>query len=308
MRRRVAAWTVLFAALCGWVGVSALIGEAPSASAQEGTPSPVVIERLQRAAYWPAEGEDNRPLTVLAIGSDARPGDDVESHLADSLHLITINPEEGAATILGFPRDSYVEIPGVGTRKINEALFSGGAERVAETIEGLTGIPIDYYFLTGFEGFKRMVGAVGGIEVHVPYAMNDSASGAVFDEGPQVLDGSQALAFSRNRKNTPNGDFSRSENQGIFIQSALISLHRAYMEDPTAIFQWMVTGVTNTQSNLSLGELLGLATTMMQIDPAKVTNLVVPGSTGSAGDASVVFISDAAQDIYADIRDDGVIG
>ena len=305
MRRGLALWMAVSAGLIGWVAAAAVIGEPRRANAQA-TP-PVEINRVQDAAFLPGEN-DRQIITVLAIGSDARPGDDVASHLADSLHLITVNPKKQAATILGFPRDSYVEIPGVGTRKINETLFSGGPEKVAETIEGLTGIPIDYYLLTGFEGFKRMVSGIGGLEVHIPYAMNDSSSGAVFGEGPAELDGAQALAFTRNRKDTPNGDFSRSENQGLILQAAQAKLRHEAIPTQARLFQWIIVGVQNLETDMSIGELFSLGLVASSLDPLKVTNLVVPGSTGSAGDASVVFISDAAQDIYADIRDDGIIG
>lgn len=305
MRRGLALWLAVSVGLAGLVAMSAVIGE-PRRAAAQGSP-PVEINRVQDAGFLPGEN-DRKIVTVLAIGSDARPGDEVAAHLADSLHLITVNPKDQAATILGFPRDSYVEIPGVGTRKINEALFSGGPEKVVETVEGLTGIPIDYYLLTGFEGFKRMVSGIGGLEVSIPYSMNDSASGAVFDEGPAELDGSQALAFSRNRKDTPNGDFSRSENQGLVLQAAQAKLRHEAVPAQARLFQWIVVGVQNMETNMSIPELFSLGLIASSLDPLKVTNLVVPGSTGTAGDASVVFISDAAQEIYADLRDDGIVG
>jgi polyisoprenyl-teichoic acid--peptidoglycan teichoic acid transferase len=283
-----------------------ITSDPPPAGAQ--TPS-VEIGRTQKASYLaPSRGRD--PLVVLALGSDARPGVcmPVERCLADSIHLITVNRREGAATILGFPRDSYVNIPGVGQGKINEALFQGGPQLVVQTVEELTGIPIDYYLLTSFEGLPRMVNDIGGLEVDVPYPMSDESSGAVFDAGPQVMDGREVLAFSRNRKDTPNGDFSRSENQGLVLLGALEQLRGEFRKNSTVLFSWLISGVLNMKMDLSFPDLFDLGLTAATVDPENVDNLVVPGGIGMAGTASIVVISDEAEGIYRDLEDDGLIG
>jgi polyisoprenyl-teichoic acid--peptidoglycan teichoic acid transferase len=304
--RKLAALLAVPAAVAGSVVVTGIAGGPPPARAQ--TPA-VEIGRVQKASYVaPARGKD--PLVVLALGSDARPGVclPVERCLADSIHLVTVNRDEGAATILGFPRDSYVNIPGVGQGRINEALHAGGPELVVRTVEEITGIPIDYYLLTSFEGLPRMVKEIGGLEVNVPYPMNDPSSGAVFDEGPQVLEGREVLAFSRNRKDTPNGDFSRSENQGLVLLGALEQLHEEFRRNPAVLFTWIVAGAQNMQSDLSFGELFDLGLTALAVDPARVENLVVPGGIGMAGTASIVVLSESAEDLYRDLEDDGLIG
>jgi LCP family protein required for cell wall assembly len=306
VRRLVA--VMAMAAVVGWIGVSALTVD-PRAGAQTETPPTIQLRRVQHADFVPAPGTDGA-IFILAIGSDARPDVcmPVERCLADSIHLIGINPKDHSATILGFPRDSWVPIPGVGTRKINEALHSGGPQLVVRTVESLTGITIDYYLLTSFAGVVEMVNGIGGVEVDVPYDMNDPASGAVFPEGPRVLTGQEALAFSRNRKDTPEGDFSRSENQGTVILSTLQKLHQDFEEDPTVLFEWIAVGSANLQTDLSLLEVFNLLLTGLSIDPANVDNVVVPGSLGFAGEASVVLLSPEADEIYADMRKDGVVG
>ena len=305
MRR--AAWLALAVVSLGaWLGAGALRSDAPAVEAQ--TPAdPIQIRRVQHADHLPAPVRQG-PIFLLAIGSDARPGVcmPVERCLADSLHLIGVNPQQGSATILGFPRDSYVSIPGKGTGRINEALLLGGPQLVVRTVEALTGIRVDYYMLTSFDGLPAMVNDVGGIEVDVPYAMNDEASGAVFRAGRQVLDGRQALAFSRNRKDTPNGDFSRSENHGILLRAALEELHRDVGRDPAVLFRWVVTGLRHVDTDLSLVEVFDLMLTAVSIEPQRVTNCVVPGTLGFAGAASVVLITDAAKDVYRDLARDGV--
>jgi LCP family protein required for cell wall assembly len=291
--------------LLAWIAAGAVTSEVPEARAQ----TPAETGRTQKASFLPpAEGKD--PLVILALGSDARPGVcmPVERCLADSIHLITANQREGGATVLGLPRDSYVDIPGFGQGRINEALVDGGPELVVRTVEELTGIPIDGYLLTSFEGLPRMVKEIGGLEVDVPYPMNDEASGAVFDAGPQVLEGREVLAFSRNRKNTPNGDFSRSENQGLVFLGALQQLREQYRQNPVVLFEWIVAGAQNIQTDLSFPEQFELALASLTVDPERVDNIVVPGGIGVAGSASIVVISDAAEQIYRDLKDDGLIG
>jgi polyisoprenyl-teichoic acid--peptidoglycan teichoic acid transferase len=303
--RRVLGAAIALAAVAASMAV--VVG--PDASPVGAQTPTMEIARTQKASYLaPIRGRE--PLVVLALGSDARPGVcmPVERCLADSIHLITVNRREGAATILGFPRDSYVDIPGFGQGKINEALFDGGPQLVVQTVEDLTGIPIDYYLLTSFEGLPRMVNDIGGLEVDVPYPMSDESSGAVFDAGPQVMDGREVLAFSRNRKDTPNGDFSRSENQGLVFLGALEQLRTEFRKNATALFSWLISGALNMQMDLSFPELLDLAVSAVTVDPQNVDNLVLPGSLGMAGTASIVVISEEAEGIYRDLEDDGLIG
>jgi LCP family protein required for cell wall assembly len=304
--RRAVAWGAV-ASLVAWLAVGTVLAD-PPLRAQTETSTPMIeLRRVQHAGFVPAR-KDDAPIFILAIGSDARPGVcmPVDRCLADSLHLIGINPKRRAATIFGFPRDSYVPIPGFGTQKINNALFHGGPELVVETVEQLTKITIDYYLLASFAQVVAMVDLLGGLEVDVPYPMNDPSSGAVFDEGLQELTGKETLAFSRNRKDTPNGDFSRSENQGRVLVSALQRFQADFAEDPGALFRWIAVGSTHLETDLTLEEIFELMLTAATINPDKVTNLVAPGGIGTAGAASIVVLSEQAEEIYADMRRDGL--
>lgn len=304
--KRAAALAVLLG-VGSWIVVGALLSDAPRVSAQTSAP-PIQVGHTQDASF--TSGFDRkRPFYVLAIGSDARPGvcEPVEKCLADSIHLIGVNPREEAASILGFPRDSYVNIPGVGTRKINDSLFYGGPDLVVETVEELVGVEIEYYLLTSFDGLRHMVNDIGGIDVEIPYAMSDSSSGAVFAAGPATLDGKQALAFARNRKDTPNGDFSRSENQGRLIVAALEQLRKEVRRDPLSLLRWLVAGMTHIQMDLSAGEVFQLTLSALTIEPNRVTNRVTPGGISTVGGASVVTLGSDAEAMFADMREDGLL-
>jgi LCP family protein required for cell wall assembly len=293
-RRRAAALAVLTALLA--MGVWWL---AEPFRASAGTPA-VGIHKVQGAIWQPELGQ---PLFVAILGSDTRKGPpDGGGGRCDSIHIVGINPGAKAGTILNFPRDSYVPVAGQGTTKINSAC-TGGPQNMVRTLTNLTGIPIQYYAITEFSHFVALVDELGGISVPIPYRMHDSPSGADFQPGVFPLNGNQALAFSRARKTVPRGDFSRSENQGTLIIAALTKF-RSEMADPHRLFDYVRVGRRHTRSTVPLGEVVKLAMLAIQIDPASIKNVTVPGSAGSAGGASVVFL--APGDTFARVKDDAL--
>lgn len=275
---------------------------ATSTPPPEPPPPAISLHRTSQARYL-EEGAAG-PIFVLVIGSDVREGNPSAGR-ADSLHLVAVDTARGRGTIVGIPRDSYVPIPGVGSSKINAALVRGGAERVVQTVSQLAGVPIHYWALIEFSRFRQLVDAVGGIEIDVPYAMADPASGAFFEPGRRHMNGAEALAFSRNRKTVPGGDFGRSLNHGRVLLAALAKF-RAETKSPVAMANYLVAFHTFVESNVPTRDLLRLATIARRVDPARVENLVLPGGGGSAGGASVVILAPGARDIFAAIRDDAV--
>jgi LCP family protein required for cell wall assembly len=272
------------------------------AAAQTGTT--VVVQRAK--ASYAQNASERRVLSILAIGSDFRPGGDA-CECADSLHLITVNPQKRAGTIVGFPRDSYVDIPGFGRNKINTALQRGGPELVVRAVEQLTNIHIDYFLLTDFEGFSRMVDGIGGLVIDVPYAMSDPYSGAYFTPGKHRMKGGHALSFARNRHGAPGGDLGRSHNQGLVLLAALERLREVFAHDPAQLVSWIALGVKHMQTNLSLGELTRLALAAARTRPSAIRNLLVPATIGTAGAQSVVYITPAADGLFRDLKDDGIV-
>ena len=152
---------------------------------------------------------------ILAVGSDARPGEDMTRTRGDALQLIGMNTKTGAATAIGIPRDSYVSIPGVGSDRINAALYYGGPQLLGETVGDLIGIQPDYVFVTRFEKFqndgqrhrRHRRRQPGLLQRHLPQAA-----------GLRSRAGSTSTATSRWRSRgsarpCSRGDFDRSANQ-----------------------------------------------------------------------------------------------
>ena len=245
---------------------------------------------------------------VLVIGSDARPKEDVHRSHGDSLHLIAVDPRTRRGTILGFPRDSWVQIPGRGNHKITDALLLGGPELMSRTVENLTGLPVDYYVITGFGGLGAIVNELGGVDIYVDRAMNDRYSGARFKPGWHHMDGPQVLAFSRDRHDVPNGDFTRSENQGKVVLAALAKM-RAEVQDDEGVRAWVRVLLRHATIDTGFNTVVQLGALGRSIDPAALTNTVVPGRVGTApGGQSVVYLDERAARIFLDLRPDAVLG
>jgi LCP family protein required for cell wall assembly len=249
-----------------------------------------------------------RPTFFLVIGSDARPGQVLTNTRADSIHIVGVNPRLGRVSLLGIPRDSWVPIPGVGTNRINAALAAGGPELLVRTVEQLSGIPIDAYVLTGFQGFMQLVHAVGGLRVRIPYPIDDTNARAHFRRGMQHLSGQETLAFSRARHDVPAGDFSRSFNQGRVIIAALAELRRQVARgSASALIPWVVAGSQILRTDLSLSDLFELLLAAPAFDPSKVRNDVASGSGATIGGRSVVVLGERARTLFRDLRDDAVL-
>lgn len=240
---------------------------------------------------------------VLILGSDARSGDPTDAR-SDSIHILAIDPQGRRGTVVGIPRDSYVDVRGHGKQKINEALRRGGPELAVKTVRNLTGMPIAYYIVAGFEGFRLLIDSLGVIDAFVPYDMNDSASGAFFQSGWHRMDGGKALAFTRNR-HVPTGDFARSENQGRLMIDTLKKL-RAETGSQPEVEEWVRILARHTRVNMSFGDLVQLGVLARVTASSNVRNLVTPGRTGSAGGASVVFLTDQAYELFRDVREDAI--
>jgi LCP family protein required for cell wall assembly len=292
------------AALVVWL-VGATLGTPSSPSAGA---SPMMLLKAAHSAEFLPALDGKKPIFILALGSDARPGQNIVRERSDSIHIIGVNPARHAASILGFPRDSFVPIPGHGTNKITTAMSFGGPSLTVKTIENLTGIHINFFLVTSFQGLKNMVDSIGGVTVKVPFPMHDSFSGANFDPGVHHLSGPQALAFARDRHDVPGGDLGRSANQGRLFLAALGEFRKDFKKDPSVVLQWMGAGLRNVSTDLPLQEILKLAFTAEQVSPSNVKNVVVPSRGGSAGTESVVFINDsAAKPLFANMKKDGLL-
>jgi LCP family protein required for cell wall assembly len=275
---------------------------APSSSVK---PTDIALIKLKRAT-----SVDINPdvVWILAVGSDARPGEDMTHTRGDALQLIGMDTRTGAAAAIGVPRDSWVDIPGYGHNKINASLYYGGPELLGQTIGNLIGIQPDYVFVTRFEKFRAMIGTIGGIEVDNPVAFDDyPLKPDGFPVGRIHLGPWDALFFSRIRHNLLRGDFDRSANQqrvlrGIQAKIRQNADHHGFIE------KGVLSAMENMATNASPAELYRLARAAAAIKPSKITNCVLQGGIGDIGGASVVLpYVDQAREMGDMARDDATL-
>jgi polyisoprenyl-teichoic acid--peptidoglycan teichoic acid transferase len=283
------------------------LGARPELPPMAGLRAPDAVQYGEAVPFVSDEPVPDDLLFVLVIGSDARPGERVDRARADSIHLLAVNPASGTGTVVGFPRDAWVEIPGHGRGKINSALALGGPDLLAETVRRLTGLPVHWWALTGFEGLVRMVDDLGRLVVPVERRMADRNSGTAFDRGFHALSGTEVLAFSRDRTSVARGDFSRSENHGTVILQALRKM-RVEVGDTAGVRRWVQVLWRHARVQGGVDDLVRLGATARRLDPDRLVNVVAPGVVGSAGRASVVYLTEDAARLFEDLRDDATVG
>ncbi|MBA4495373.1 LCP family protein [Paenactinomyces guangxiensis] len=170
------------------------------------------------------------PFAILLIGSDQLTvKEEQEAWRPDVLMVAAINPKTNSIKLVSIPRDTYTKIANTNGHKdkINSAAYWGKEKGInpvtntRETVENLLGIPIDYYAKINFRGFMDVVNTLGGVDVNNKfYFKTTSFNSRVmrFPEGPQHLNGEQALAYVRMRKKDPEGDKGRNRRQQEVVQ------------------------------------------------------------------------------------------
>lgn len=175
----------------------------------------------------------NRPsgqINILLLGSDWRAN---QGYRTDVIMVLSLNPETGRVTITSFPRDLYVEIPGVGYERINAAQGYGGFALTQAVFESNFDISLDYYMMTSFTGFKGIIDTLGGINVYatqtlydkcdLPQAVNKYCYVPV---GSTTMDGATALWYVRSRYSTNDFDRTRRAQEVILaLFQKLMSLN-----------------------------------------------------------------------------------
>jgi LCP family protein required for cell wall assembly len=228
-RRRRAWLTLLGWSVWGIIGVVTGLVYAGYAFLDEtitaASPDTPEVRAAIRATRPALPGE---PQTILLIGSDVRPQEAAagETGRSDSIILVRMDADRSLISMLSFPRDLYVNVPGYGLTRINEAYATGGAAKTIETVEALTGQSINHFVNLDFEGFERLVDLEGGVYIDVDRRyFNDNAgctpgAGNCYDTldlepGYQRLNGEDALDYVRYRHT--DSDYGRIARQQQFL-------------------------------------------------------------------------------------------
>ncbi|MER6783404.1 LCP family protein [Streptomyces sp. NPDC000658] len=272
---------------------------------------------------------------IMIVGSDTRQGanakygKDLTTMQSDTLMVLHIPADRKWASVVSFPRDSWVEIPGCqkgdGSSssphhfKINEAFAIGGSTgKVAEaaactikTVETNTGLRIDHFMTVDFSGFKGMVDALEGIEVCPKQAIHDEKAHLDLEAGCQTVKGEKALGYVRTRYSVGDGsDIGRIGRQQEFMD-ALAKKAKSKLGSPDAMYgflQSITKSLTTDPDIAGIQPLYGLADELKGIPSDRLGFLTVP-NYGRVADqptdkANVVWQYPQAADLFTSLAKD----
>jgi LCP family protein required for cell wall assembly len=229
-----------------------------------------------------AAPDSGGPMTILLLGSDQRP-DQAGPSRTDTLMLLRVDPENQRIALLSLPRDLWVEIPGYGYNRINQAYMwgennqdpRGGLGLARETVSRFLGIPIDYAAIIDFQSFIGLIDALGGIIVHVDKELYDDRFPTMdygytvvhFTPGQHYMDGATALTYSRIRH--PDSDFMRiRRQQAVMIGIGERIRERGLIRNLTEADQLTATMVGYVQTDMPQERMIGLIWAMRNFDIA----------------------------------------
>ncbi|MGZ4032741.1 MAG: LCP family glycopolymer transferase [Tumebacillaceae bacterium] len=223
-----------------------------------------------------AKWEGSEPVNILFMGVDRR--DPNDRPRSDTMMIASINPTTKKITLFSIMRDSYVNIPGVGKSKLNAAFANGGPELTIDTISQYLNIPIHFYIATDFEGFAKIIDAIGGVDVNVKENMVHADDG-IYDinlkAGQQHLDGHKALMYVRYR-GTPRADFDRTAHQREMMQIVSKKLETPSMLIKLPTILKAIEPYTQVSPNLTPDVMTKLLALMLECKGSGIDSVQLP--------------------------------
>ncbi|HVP21992.1 MAG TPA: LCP family protein [Anaerolineaceae bacterium] len=200
-------------------------------------------------------------VRIMVLGSDQRPGG---GYRTDIIMMVSINPHSGTVSVLSFPRDLYVDIPGWGMNRINTAMEFGGFPLLASTLQSNFGISPNRYILTTFNGFTSIIDSLGGVDVNASTTLTDKCKfkasynvngWCTIRPGIKRMNGALALWYVRSRHST--SDFDRERRSQEVLQALFQKL---FSLDAVSHIPDLYTAYRkNVDTNLTVDDIINLA-------------------------------------------------
>ena len=250
-----------------------------------------------------AAGEEPA-VNILVLGTDSRTSASDPSQWkdgaqrTDAIMIVQVSGDRKTVSVMSIPRDSWVEIPGHGQGKINAAYSYGGPSLTIHTVENLTGIHIDHFAVANFESFVALTDEIGGVRVNLKTPQ--TLAGKELGAGAQVLNGQQALAYTRERSSLPNGDFDRVKRQQTWMRSIVSRvLTNGTLSSPTALYSFLKTAsrTVAVDESFTLNQMQSLALETRHLHSNDIAFMTVPtAGTGTSADGQSIVTLDADAD------------
>lgn len=267
------------------------------------------------------------PLTIVLMGSDTRAGkgnggfgsveEFGEAQRSDTVIVLHIAGDRQSAIGVSIPRDTMITLPvckekgkkvGGYVARFNQAIEVGGPGCTIKAINEMSGLDIQNFMLVDFGGFKRIVDAVGGVEICLTEDVDDPLSGLKLSKGKHLVQGEEALAFVRARYTLGDGsDTSRIRRQQAFLSSLTRKvLSSGTLLNPAALLSVLDAATKSLTADPQLADinnLKDLAVSLKDLKPGKITFTTVPWTPNSDG-ATVTVNAEKAAPIWAAMAND----
>lgn len=278
-----------------------------------------VTDHLGRLSAGTSGTPSSGPLNILVAGVDIRAGlsarqqarlhvgHDISAN-SDTLMLVHIPASHRYVQVVSLPRDSWVPIPGHGMNKINAAFGIGGPRLMVSTVEAATGLDINDYVEINFLGFVRVIDAMGGVNICLPFPVDDSYSGLDLAAGRHHVDGITALMFARDRHSFATSDLARISNQQQLMATLMSQAVSAGTLSNPFRFQQLLSSVTAAVKVDRGFSVVTLANELKGLRPSDVAFSTVPlgnlNYQAPDGQLAVQWDSAAAGRLFTQMRRD----
>jgi LCP family protein required for cell wall assembly len=272
-------------------------------------------------------------MNVLIYGSDSRAGltphqqyilhtGHVSGNNTDTIMLVHISPGHHGVTVLSIPRDTMVPMyecdsgPGYPGQQanpnqyvmINSLLATGGPSCLFKTVEQQTGVFINHFIGLGLVGFVKVINDVGGVNVCVPFVVNNSVSGLKLPAGKDHITGVQALAFWRSRENIGTGSDLQRIQRDQFLSAQIVKavLGSDLLGNPLRLLHVVTDAAAamTTDSGMSVSDLMSIANSVRGINGKNVQFITAPNQTYPADPNRVQFAQPQASEVFSAIAHD----
>jgi LCP family protein required for cell wall assembly len=259
------------------------------------------------------------PLNILLAGVDIRSGltrhqqvllhvGHAVSHNSDTLMVVHVSGDHRHIEVVSLPRDSWVNIPGYGMNKINAAIGLGGPTLMVRTVEQATGLTINDFVEVNFLGFVQVIDALGGVNICLPYAVDDSYSGLHLSAGRHRVDGITALQFARDRHSFARSDLARISDQQQLLASVVTqAVSSGTLTDPVRFARFLTAATSAIRVDRRLN-IVSLASQLRYVRPSAITFMTVPLASVDyvtpTGESAVLWDRRASATLFAQIRSD----
>jgi len=246
--------------------------------------------------------EESNRVNVLVFGTDGG--------RADTIFLLSYDPDKDIADLISIPRDTYHKIEGFdapGQNKIN-AVYGfkdlGGSKGMKYFLGEFLNVPIDSYVKVNYNGVAAIIDVMGGIKVNVPFDMNyddewaDPELHIHFEKGEQILNGKQSVEYLRWRKNNGEegrGDLDRIKRQQDFVKTVVSKA--IGLKLPKVV----KTSLNYIRTDMSAGDIINLATKASNFKTKDLKTYRIPGRVGTDGHGLYIHNPEELEKMFEDI-------